>query len=111
MHSRIAQEFEDKATMIFFMPEKCIIFCRFRQIKSYLKRQASFLFKETGKCIMPLFFQNPLKPKPCKRSEMKNSIFRLMAAIAVVQTATFAAEDKTVAYGIAMKSKYRKLCK
>ena len=54
---------------------------------------------------MPLFFQNPLKPKPCKRSEMKNSIFRLMAAIAV------AAEDKTVAYGIAMKSKYRKLGK
>lgn len=42
---------------------------------------------------------------------MKKSIFRLMAAIAVVQTATFAAEDKTVAYGIAMKSKYRKLGK
>lgn len=42
---------------------------------------------------------------------MKNSIFRLMAAIAVVQTATFAAEGKTVAYGIAMKSKYRKLGK
>lgn len=41
---------------------------------------------------------------------MKNSIFRLMAAIAVVQTA-MAAEDKTVAYGIAMKSKYRKLGK
>jgi len=40
---------------------------------------------------------------------MKNSIFRLMAAIAVVQTATFAAEDKTVAYGIAMKKKRNKL--
>ena len=30
---------------------------------------------------------------------MKKLIFRLMAAIAVVPTAAFAAEDKTIAYG------------
>ena len=35
----------------------------------------------------------------CRRSEMTKLIFRLMAAIAVVPTAAFAAEDKTVAYG------------